>query len=170
MAQLVQLLRTDNSRCDMRAQRLQVTTIACRVQWPCVTATAQEELNDVLSKETSASRRMMDCDSVADALRRRVQELQVRACDGVQAQCCSVTLVRACRPSLRQKWRRRRSCPTRSIRCRSTTTRARSDARWRFCSDERAQVSEATDRCEQLREALTKCEGRLGAALEQVSE
>ena len=36
--------------------------------------------------------------------------------------------------------------------------------------NERAQVSEATDRCEQLREALTKCEGRLGAALEQVSE
>ncbi len=30
------------------------------------------------------------------------------------------------------------------------------------------QVSEATDRCEQLREALTKCEARLGAALEQV--
>ncbi len=29
-------------------------------------------------------------------------------------------------------------------------------------------MSEATDRCEQLREALTKCEGRLGAALEQV--
>jgi hypothetical protein len=47
---------------------------------------------------------------------------------------------------------------------------ARSDACWHFCSDERAQVSEATDRCEQLREALTKCEGRLGAALEQVNE
>jgi hypothetical protein len=47
---------------------------------------------------------------------------------------------------------------------------ARGDARWRFCSHERAQVSEATDRCEQLREALTKCEGRLGAALEQVNE
>ena len=79
VAQLVQLLRTDNSRCDMRAQRLQVTTIACRVQWPCVTATAQEELNDVLSKENSAARRMVDCDGVADALRKRVQELQVGA-------------------------------------------------------------------------------------------
>ena len=29
-------------------------------------------------------------------------------------------------------------------------------------------MSEATDRCEQLREALTKCEGRLGEALGQV--
>ena len=33
----------------------------------------------------------------------------------------------------------------------------------------RLQVSEATDRCEQLREALAKCETRLGAALEQVA-
>ena len=33
----------------------------------------------------------------------------------------------------------------------------------------RLQVSEATDRCELLREALAKCETRLGAALEQVA-
>jgi hypothetical protein len=37
-----------------------------------------------------------------------------------------------------------------------------------FCLFSSWQVSEATDRCEQLRDALTKCECRLGAALEQV--
>lgn len=107
-AQLVHLLRSDNSRCDARAQRL------------------QEELNDVLSKETSASRRMMDCDSVTDALRRRVQELQGK----LEAEMATAAQL----------------------------------------PDALDQVSEATDRCEQLREALTKCEGRLGAALEQVAE
>ena len=38
VAQLVQLLRTDNNRCDMRAQRLQVTTISSRAQIACVTS------------------------------------------------------------------------------------------------------------------------------------
>jgi predicted nucleic acid-binding Zn-ribbon protein len=36
----------------------------------------QHELDDVLSKENSASRRMMDVDNVMESLRRRVVELQ----------------------------------------------------------------------------------------------
>ncbi len=36
----------------------------------------QHELDDVLSRENSASRRMMDVDNVMESLRRRVVELQ----------------------------------------------------------------------------------------------
>jgi predicted nucleic acid-binding Zn-ribbon protein len=40
------------------------------------THSLQHELDDVLSKENSASRRMMDVDNVMESLRRRVVELQ----------------------------------------------------------------------------------------------
>ena len=45
---------------------------------PPPTHVLQGELDDVLSKEGSAARRMADVDGVMEALRRRVSELQTK--------------------------------------------------------------------------------------------
>ena len=78
VAELVTVLRNDSHRLHSNAQRLQVLPphLAVRLINANGVLSLQHELDDVLSKENSASRRMMDVDNVMESLRRRVVELQ----------------------------------------------------------------------------------------------
>ncbi len=87
---------------------------------------------------------MMDVDNVMESLRKRVVELQGK----LETEMAAAAQLPDALDQVQHKLRFNRN--------RSLLT-------------PRLQVSEATDRCEQLREALAKCETRLGAALEQVA-
>ncbi len=97
-----------------------------------------------MSKENSAARRMADVDNVMESLRKRVAELQSK----LEAEMATAAQL----PDALDQ-----------VQTNSKYAEPLLNLHLHF------QVSEATDRCEQLREALAKCESRLGAALEQVA-